>query len=153
MAITELERIAEEFAKEGHLDLSELCTEPTTTEHTRQIRQTEKGVNDFFLQYSKDFSKGNYELEHIKDEQITLSNSSYLLTVSAISGEDNYKLEIIPKRIFHGVNIARSSCSYGQDFDSCKSINLMLPKDCEGHAAMKKLVQHVFELSQNQSIY
>ncbi len=143
MAITALERIAEEFAKEGNLDLSELCAAPVLTEHRREIRQTERGIDDFFLQYSKDFIKGNYDLEYLKSEQITLSNSSYLLVVSYLSEEENYKLEIIPKKIFHGVNLARSSCSYGQDFDSCKSINLMLPKDCEGHAAMKKLINYV----------
>lgn len=145
---TELEKIAEELTEIERIDFPEGFIEnPGDWEDRRYVRQTEKGQERFLLQYSKIFRTGNYATEYTKREEIKVSDLSYSLTATYHLNENYRQIEITPKMILAGVDIARKICSYDNFYlGKIESINFVLPNNDSGNDALKKLITHIFRL-------
>ena len=145
MPITELETIAEEFAKENNVDLLDVIKEEMSGElsYARFLRKAESlGPNSFSMQYSKDYTEVEDKHKLLWDSFL-IENKDYILSVNSHAGQ--YVVEATPKKIIAGVQSARLICNHNAAFDSCKQSVIVLSTDKEGSAALRELIKIIFK--------
>ena len=147
MPITELETIAEEFAKDNKVDLLDSVREDEVlnSKGVRYVRKAEvdRGIS---LQYSKDHIKKE-DKNVLFLESLTLESNDYFMNINGFPNKTRddmkYVVDISPKRIVNGIYSVREICGCWSDFE--KPIRIAIPDVQEGPDALRQLIKSIFK--------